>query len=175
MCVKLLGLEEANMRRFCLTLAALTLIGCGGHHGHSHSGEGIEISNARINPPLPGQSTGVAFMRLDNHGEDDRLLAITSPVSGRIELHTHLNDGGIMQMRRVDGIALPHGDTVELKPGGFHVMLFETTATLGEEAVLTLDFEKAEDLTVVAPIVLRGETDSGSHSKSSDHGSSTKH
>ena len=157
------------MRRILLTLAAFTLMGCGG--GHTHSGEGIEISNARINPPLPGQTTGVAYLRLDNHGEDDRLLAVTSPVSGRIELHTHLNDDGIMKMRRVEGIALPHGKAVELTPGGFHVMLFETSASLGEDAVLTLDFEKAEDLTVVAPIIQRGEAENGSHTKSSDHGS----
>lgn len=154
------------MRRVILTLAALTLIGCG---EHTHPGEGIEISNARINPPLPGQTTGVAFLRLDNYGDADRLLAITSPVSGRIELHTHLNEGGIMKMRRVEGIALPHGEAVELKPGGFHVMLFETTAALGDEAVLTLDFETADDLTVVAPIIMRGEMtsgdkDAGSHS-----------
>ncbi len=161
------------MRCLFITFAALSLIGCGG--GHSHSGEGIEISNARINPPLPGQTTGVAFLRLDNFGEDDRLLAVSSPVSGRIELHTHLNDAGIMKMRRVGGIALPHGKAVELKPGGFHIMLFETSAALGDDAVLTLDFEKAEDLTVVAPIILRGEADAGSHSKASDHGSHSGH
>ena len=163
------------MRRICLTLAALTLvsgglISCGGGHDHSHDGEGIEISNARINPPLPGQTTGVAFMQLDNHGDDDRLIAITSPVSGRIELHTHLHEDGVMKMRRVEGIALPHAKAVELKPGGFHVMLFNTEAALGDEVVLTLDFEKADDLTVVAPIIQRGEADKGSHSKSSDQG-----
>ena len=161
------------MRRFFVTLAALALISCGG--AQTRTGEGIEISNARINPPLPGQTTGVAFLRLDNFAEDDRLLAVTSPVSGRIELHTHLNDAGIMKMRRVGGIALPHGEAVELKPGGFHIMLFETSAALGDDAVLTLDFEKAEDLTVVAPIILRGETDAGSHSKASDHGSHSGH
>ena len=158
------------MRHVVLTFAALTMIGCGGGHNHSHDGEGIEISNARINPPLPGQTTGVAFMRLDNHGADDRLLAITSPVSGRIELHTHLNEGGIMKMRRVEGIALPHAKAVELKPGGFHVMLFNTTAELGDEVVLTLDFETAEDLTVVAPIVTRGEVSSGDEHKGSHSG-----
>ena len=167
MCGKLLDLEERNMRRILLSLTALALIGCGGEQ--AHLGEGIEISNARINPPLPGQTTGVAFMRLDNYGDDDRLLAITSPVSGRIELHTHLNEDGVMKMRRVDGVDLPHGEAAELKPGGFHVMLFETTAALGDEAVLTLDFEKADDLTVVAPVVIRGEMtsgdkDAGSHS-----------
>ena len=92
-------------------------------------------------------------------------------MSGRIELHTHLNDDGIMKMRRVDGIALPHDEAVELKPGGFHIMLFETNAALGEDAVLTLDFEKADDLTVVAPILQRGEVTSGEDG----HGSHSGH
>ena len=160
------------MRHFLLTAAALTLVSCGGGHSHTHSGEGIEISNARINPPLPGQTTGVAFFRLDNHGVDDRLLAITSEVSGRIELHTHLNEDGVMKMRRVNqGIEVPHGKPVELQPGGFHVMLFDTTAALGEDAVLTLDFEKADDLTVVAPIIQRGQESSGDD----HHGSHSGH
>ena len=157
------------MRRILLALAALTLIGCGGEH--SHPSNGIEISNARINPPLPGQTTGVAFMELMNYGDEDRLLAITSPVSGRIELHTHLNEDGVMKMRRVDGVALPHDEAVALKPGSFHVMLFETTAALGDEVVLTLDFETADDLTVVTPVIMRGEMPSGDE----DHGSHIGH
>lgn len=163
------------MRHILLTLAAatlggLTLSACTGG-AHNHGGEGIEISNARINPPLPGQSTGVAFMRFENHGDDDRLLAITSPISGRIELHTHLNEDGVMKMRRVEGIALPHHEKVDLKPGSFHVMIFETEVALGDEAVLTLDFEIADDLTVVAPVVMRGEKTSGDK----DHGSHSEH
>jgi len=157
------------MRLIFVALAALTLAGCEG--GHNHPSDGIEISNARINPPLPGQTTGVAFMELINYGDEDRLLAITSPVSGRIELHTHLNDDGVMKMRRVDGIELPHHAPVALEPGGFHVMLFETTVTLGDEAVLTLDFETANDLTVVAPVVMRGEMPSGDN----EHGSHSGH
>ena len=149
-------------------IAAGSLAACGGH-SHTHAGEGIEISNARINPPLPGQTTGVAFLRLDNHGADDRLLAVTSSVSGRIELHTHLNKDGVMKMRRVEGIALPHGKAVELEPGSHHIMIFETEMQLGDEAVLTLDFEKADDLTVVATVEQRGarpkgDAEAGSHS-----------
>ena len=159
------------MRHLFCAAAALAFAGCVGEHPHSHDGEGIEISNARINPPLPGQSTGVGFMRFENHGDDDRLLAVSSPISGRIELHTHLKEDGVMKMRRVEGIDLPHGETVDLKPGSFHIMLFETNAALGDDAVLTLDFEKADDLTVVAPIVMRGEMTDGVK----DHGSHSGH
>jgi len=157
------------MRRILISLSALALVACGGEH--THPGEGIEISNARINPPLPGQTTGVAFMELINYADKDRLLSISSPVSDRIELHTHLNEDGVMKMRRVDGIDLSHDEVVALKPGGYHVMLFETKVALGDEVVLTLDFENAEDLTVVAPVVMRGEKPSGD----ADHGSHSGH
>ena len=114
---------------------------------------------------VPGRGTWVSASR------EDLDMAIAKGGFKRCGVESHLNDDGIMKMRRVDGIALPHGKAVELKPGGFHIMLFETSAALGEDAVLTLDFEKAEDLTVVAPIILRGEAENGSHSKASDHGS----
>ncbi|GGX67062.1 hypothetical protein GCM10011309_15880 [Litorimonas cladophorae] len=157
------------MRHFLLTLAipivaSFALAGCG---EHTHLGEGIELSNVRINPPLPGQTTGVAFMRIDNHGDTDRLIAVSSSVSDRIELHTHIEEGGVMKMRRVDGIELPHGESVDLKPGSFHVMIFNAEMALGDEVVLTLDFETADDLTVVAPVVMRGEMRQGDM----DHGS----
>lgn len=158
------------MRHIFLTVAALALIGCGGDQ-HTHDGEGIEISNARINPPLPGQTTAVAFMRLDNHGDADRILSVSSSASPRVEIHTHLNEDGVMKMRRIDGIDLAHGEAVVLKPGSFHIMMFESNLALGDEAVLTLDFETADDLTVVAPVVMRGEMISGE----TDHGDHSGH
>jgi len=158
------------MRKLLLSLTALTLLACD-PAGHSHSGEGIEISNARVNPPLPGQTTAVAFMRLDNHGADDRLLSISSSISDNIELHTHTEEAGVMKMRQVESVALPHGEAVDLKPGSFHVMIFDAEIELGDEAILTLDFEKADDLTVVAPIVMRGEMSMGD----ADHGSHSGH
>ncbi len=156
-----------------VAVSAFALSACNAEH--THSGEGIEISNARINPPLPGQTTAVAFMRLDNHGDDDRLLSISTPASGRVELHTHTEDGGVMKMRRVEGIALPHGETIDLKPGSYHVMMFDADAALGDETVLTLDFETAEDLTIVAPIIMRGTLAEDKMNKGDmDHGSHTK-
>lgn len=140
---------------------------------------GIEISDIRINPPLPGQTTGVGFMSVENKGAADRLLSVSSPVSARIELHTHIDDGGVMRMRKVGGIDLPAGKTVELKPGSYHIMMFDSDMTLGEDTTVTLDFETAEDLTLVVPIIQRGATpagsDHGSHTKPADHGSATEH
>jgi len=158
------------MRHIFLLAAAASLASCDAGH-HTHAGEGIEISNARINPPLPGQTTGVAFLQLDNYGDDDRLLSVSSAVSDRIELHTHLNEDGVMKMRRVnDGIALPHDETVKLEPGSFHIMMFNSNVALGDDVVLTLDFESADDLTVVAPVIKRGEMTDGDKADGSHSG-----
>ncbi len=157
------------MRTILMSLSVLALVACGGEH--THPSDGVEISNARINPPLPGQSTGVAFMELVNYGDGDRLISISSSASDRIELHTHLNEDGVMKMRRVDGVDLPHDEPVSLKPGSFHVMMFDADLAVGDEVVLTLDFENADDLTVVAPVVLRGEMPGGDK----DHGSHSGH
>jgi len=131
---------------------------------------GIEISDIRLNPPLPGQTTGVGFMSLENKGQADRLMSVSSPLSDSIELHTHLNDNGVMRMRKVDGIDLPAGETVDLKPGSYHIMIFDTDMVVGEETTVTLDFEIAEDVTLVVPVVRRGAAP-----KMSDHGSDTEY
>lgn len=143
---------------------------------------GIEISDIRLNAPLPGQTTGVGFMTVENKGAADRLLSASSPVSDRIELHTHIDDNGVMRMREVMAIDLPAGETVELKPGSYHIMVFNTDMAVGDETTVTLDFENAEDVTLVVPVTQRGAKpkmpDHGSHSNAEDkasksHGSDT--
>jgi len=149
-----------------LLIGALSLCAC---HGTTSQG-GIEISDARFHPPLPGQTTGVGFMTLENKGVKDRLLSVSSPISDRIELHNHQNVGGVMRMRKVDGIELPKGDLIKLESGSYHIMIFDADMALGEETTLTFDFETSEGVTINVPIVKRG-----SASQGSDHGSGTKH
>lgn len=158
------------MRKILMIAAVFSLAACSGET-HKADGRGIEISNAMIHPPLPGQTTGVAFLQLDNHGAADRLLAVSSPASGRVELHTISTKDDILRMRRVDAIDVPDGQSVELKSGGDHIMMFESEMALGDEVLLTLDFETADDLTIVVPVIARGakpkdSADHGSHSGS---------
>jgi len=136
-----------------ILLSACILAACGG----GEAGQGvIEISDARINPPLPGQTTAVAFMTFDIKSESDRLLGISSPISDRIELHTHTMQDGIMRMRQTDGINLPKGRTVKLEPGGLHVMIFDANVSDMDETTITIDYETANDVTLVVPILPRG-------------------
>ncbi len=94
---------------------------------------------------------GGAFLSIENKGAAaDRLLSASSPVAKTVEIHNHIKDGDIMRMRPVDGIDLPAGGKVELKPGGYHVMLMGLNKPLkeGERFPLTLQFEKAGKIDV---------------------------
>ena len=114
---------------------------------------GVEISDARVRPPLPGRDIAAGYFTLESVKED-RLLAVSSPISTRIELHTHLKENGVMTMRKLkDGVSIPAGEAVEFKPGGLHLMFFDVV--LPEDAAdiaLTFDFENSDDVTVIARI-----------------------
>jgi len=87
---------------------------------------------------------GVVYMTLTNTGEaTDRLLAAASPVAARAEFHSHIDDDGVMRMRKADAVDLKPGEPVVLKPGGLHVMLVGLKAPLreGENFSLALTFE----------------------------------
>jgi len=85
-------------------------------------------------------------MKLTNNGADDRLVSATSDRAGSVEFHEMKMDGGVMQMRELpNGVTLPAKATVELKPGGYHVMFMNVTQPFkeGEMIKATLVFEKA--------------------------------
>ena len=119
---------------------------------------------------------GAAFMTIMSHGEADRLVSASAPVAEAVELHTHINDNGVMRMRKIPAIDVPAGETVTLKPGGLHVMFIGLKAPLtqGESFPLALNFEKAGTITVQVPIKKVGAMGHGmGHDKKgmSGHGS----
>lgn len=124
-----------------------------------------------------GAKVGGAYLELKAAaGIEDRLVGAKSPAAGSVEIHNHISEGGIMKMRRVDGIKLSGGQTVTLKPGGYHLMLMDLKQPLkqGGKLPLTLVFEKAGELAVeatIAPIGAKGPDDSASASHSG-HGAS---
>jgi hypothetical protein len=95
---------------------------------------------------------GGVFLVITNTGTTpDRLIAVKSPAADKVEIHEMKMDGNIMRMREVEkGIEIPPGATVELKPGGFHVMFMGLKAPFAKDAKvpLTLVFEKAGSIDV---------------------------
>lgn len=165
------------MKKFLTILAAVALTACSGDMNHgeggmSHAGhqmdEGIVISSARVLPPFPGRDTAAGYFSITNHSKvDDTLVSVSSPISGAVEIHNHIEEDGVMKMRQVKGIPLKAGETVELKPGSFHLMMFKANLPEGQEDVsLTLNYEKAPSVTMIVPVEGRG--------KGEEHGSAHK-
>ena len=125
----------------------------------------IEAKEPFAYATAPTAKAGGAYVPLTNHGPADRLIDVRGDAAKRVEIHTHIKDGDVMKMRKVaDGIELPEGGAIEMKPGGYHVMLMGLNAPLvaGETVPVTLVFESGEELTVDVPIVERGEAGHGS-------------
>lgn len=115
---------------------------------HAQTAPKIEAAWAR--PTVNGQSGGGGFLKITGGSANDRLLSASAGVAKMVELHTMEMDGNVMRMRPIDAIAIPAGATVELKPGGSHVMFMGLTQTLkaGARFPLTLRFEMAGEVKV---------------------------
>ena len=151
------------MKKILLAVAVVTLAACAGETPNGEAGDshaahqmdkGIVISSATIRPPLPGRNIAAGYMSVTNHTKtDDKLISATSPISARVELHTHLNENGVMKMRQVDGIEIKAGETIELKPGGLHLMMFDVNLPADQQDVsVTLNYEKAPSMTMIVPL-----------------------
>jgi len=118
-----------------------------GAFAHEYKAGDLEIHHPVSKATLPGQPVGGGFFTIINHGNQaDRLVSITSPVSDDVQVHEMKVENDVMKMRQVDGgIEIPAGGTVELKPGGLHVMFMAIKQPFkqGETVPATLNFEKA--------------------------------
>ncbi|MCY0094237.1 copper chaperone PCu(A)C [Hoeflea ulvae] len=110
----------------------------------------IDHPVARATPPNAPVSGG--YMTIHNAGaEADRLVSGEAAFAGRVEIHEMTMDGEVMKMRQlVDGLEVPAGGEVVLKPGGYHIMFIglEQQLTKGEKYPVTLVFEKAGSVDV---------------------------
>jgi copper(I)-binding protein len=124
----------------------------------------VKVEGAWVRPTVPGQQAGGGFMTLTSAG-GDRLLGGSTPVAERFELHTMSMNGDVMVMRQVEGIDLPAGRKVELKPGGLHVMFVGLRQALaaGTTVPLTLRFQKAGELKVDVQVTARPPAGADAH------------
>lgn len=108
----------------------------------------------------PQKATG-AFMHITSV-QGGKLVGVQSPVAGVAEVHEMAMDGNVMKMRPISALDLPAGKAVELKPGGYHVMLMDLKQPLkaGETVPLTLTVEgkdgKRETLELKVPVKAAG-------------------
>lgn len=112
----------------------------GSSHGHGQAG---------------GSGNGVVYVSIENRGsEPDTLLAAASDAAATVELHETRQEGGVMRMRPLPKVDLPPGSRIDMKPGGYHVMLLGLTRDLhpGDVVTVRLRFEKAGERVIEAPV-----------------------
>lgn len=114
-----------------------------------------------------GAKIGGGYLKVTNNGATaDRLLGATSSLADHVEIHEMSMTDGVMKMRPLaDGLEIKPGETVELKPGGFHMMFMDLKQPLkqGDTLKATLKFEKAGPLDVNFSINALGATGGAQH------------
>ncbi len=144
--------------------AAMTHKGAGEKNGAAPAAKGIKLLGAYARASLGNLKNSAAFLSVINHNaQADRLVGAKSTVAARTELHTHIKQGNIMKMRRIEAINVPASGFVDLEPGGHHVMLIGLHKPLkaGDKFSLVLVFEKGGEQAV--EVVVRGLGDKGGH------------
>jgi copper(I)-binding protein len=111
----------------------------------------VEIENAWARATAPGAKTGAGYMVIRNKSASpDRLVGAGCAVAARVETHVHIKEGDVFRMREVKGLDIPANGSLELKPGGAHLMFMEIRRPFkeGEKIPVTLKFEGAGEITV---------------------------
>lgn len=137
------------MSRIFLTAVAMTLCGAAAAQ--------TTVTEAWARGTVAQQKASGVFAKITS-ASGGRLVSASSPAAGVVEIHEMAMDGNVMKMRAVPSLDLPAGKTVELKPGGYHVMLLDLKQQLkaGDSVSLSLVVEgadkKRETLEVKVPV-----------------------
>lgn len=132
----------------------------------------LKIEDPYARATVPAQKAGGAFVKIKNTGAADKLIAVSSPVAKEMQLHTMSMEGNVMKMREVKAIDIPANGSVELQPGGFHLMLIDLKSQLkaGDQIPVKLKFEKAGELEVKFQVKdMRPAHGQPGHDHSKDH------
>jgi len=150
------------IRSLCLALAWLPLAALA--HDYQLKSLSIDHPFARATPP--GAKSGGAFFVVANAGAtSDTLISVASPAASSAEIHQMAMDGGVMKMRSVPALDIPSGGKLELKPGGYHVMLLDLKQPLkaGDKVPLTLTFQNAGSIIVSVDVEAMGSMGAMTH------------
>ena len=132
----------------------LLVVGC----GQEHTGDPIVVRDAWIREPPP-RSPAAGYLVIENRGgEPVELVAVATEAAEQTEIHVMEYKNDRMTMRRVEGLQVPAGGEVALKPGGTHLMLMELRQPLrdGDEVELVLRFGDGTERRTQVPVRKKG-------------------
>ncbi|HUK07073.1 MAG TPA: copper chaperone PCu(A)C [Stellaceae bacterium] len=136
------------------SLLALTMIA-----SVSAQTSSIEVNHVWARATPAGAKTAAVYMTLTNKGSaPDRLMSVSTSVADKADVHTTINDNGVMRMRPVTALDVKPGMPTVLKPGGYHIMLMDLKGPLvaGQSFALSLTFEKAGTINATATVEKAG-------------------
>src|SRR6266851_10003817 len=144
--------QEDKMRPIAFVFAAAFAFALIPAHAGDYKAGPLDVSNPWSRATPKGSSVAAGYMKITNNGSTpDRLVSGSSDVASKFEVHEMSMENGVAKMRPVKGgLEIKPGETVELKPGSFHVMLVGLKKPLmaGEHVNATLVFEKAGAINV---------------------------
>ena len=147
--------------RFLAAVFLLALTAAGANAEDYKAGS-LQITQPWTRVTPKGAQVAGGYLRITNTGTTpDRLTGGSAEVARRFEIHEMSMDGGVMKMREVkDGVVIAPGATVELKPGGYHIMMMNLSRPLakGERVKGALTFEKAGKVDVEFDVQALGGT-----------------
>lgn len=154
-------------RILVFVLAAISFSVAQAHHS-------VKADEVWARATVPGQRAGGVFMKLTPH-DATRLVGGSSPAAASVEIHEMKLEGDVMRMRAIEGLDLPADRTVELSPGGYHLMLQGLKQPLKEGSLIPLKLKfrnaKGEELLLEVQVPVRGATARGAGHGGSGHGS----
>lgn len=124
----------------------------------------VTVEGAWVRAVPPGAGTTAFFATLDNGAPtQSRLVAARTDAAANVELHTHLQEDGVMKMRKVEGLDLPGTDHLHLAPGADHIMLIGMSKDLAEGEMVSLELVFADESTVQVKAPVRKEAPESAH------------
>lgn len=141
-------MNRSSRRRALLLIAAFPLLSLA-------ADSALRIDDPYVRLVPPNAPASAAFMVISNSGSEPRqLVKAQSPAARSVELHTHVDDHGVMKMRPVASIAVDAKGKVELKPGSYHIMLIDLKQPLneGEVVPIALIFDDGSSQQIAAPV-----------------------
>jgi copper(I)-binding protein len=138
---------------------------CAGSLYAAPSSQLLRVEDPWVREGPPNARVLAGFMKLANPGPGNvRVISVTSPDFARIEIHRTEVVDGIARMAQQSSIDIPPGGSVELKPGGMHLMLFNPAKRLRQGASVTLSVDMGDGsiVTVETPVV-KGDSTTDEH------------
>lgn len=134
----------------------------------------LEITSGWARATLPGQKAAGAYLIISNAGTAaDKLIGAASPSADKTEIHTMEIVNDVMTMRPVEGgLEIPAGGSVELKPGGYHIMFMGISEPFAEGTAIPveLQFETAGDVALELPVrLVKGQEHDHTHNHEHGH------